>query len=313
MERAVQRGDAEIRDVVRSDILALTRAEASPSAKTEQEAMNVDLTQECAEAQQMCARIRLEACHQCQEHGHNVSLNGYEAEDRVRVFESGAVRRRDGVISAHIQQADAVHSATVVALHAEVAKSQAHSQVAKVGDLENRRMAMGSRLLELNLGEAALEAKCQSLQPHHEEVGERGNHENTIRGWTVEETSARLRQATRTLNVEASGLHRSYPKRNDALSEDIATLRSELETATQWGQSGEIEVPRIPARRREMELRPPSRWPRLAIARLTVRVPWLGRCAKTFETRLAIRPARGRAVPLDRQNATYDNKMSSSA
>lgn len=111
----------------------------------------------------------------------------------------------------------------------------------KAADLDNCRMAMGSKVLGLTKAESPLEARCQTLQVQHDEVVERGNRESVesvIKERATEETIARLQKAMTSLEVEI-GVPRSELSERDATSRrDIAILRIELETALLGKQNG---------------------------------------------------------------------------
>lgn len=157
-------------------------------AISEYDAAHAVINNECAEAQEACSSVCDETGHHRQKREQHVVFMRREAEGRIEPVVSEAERRHDDAIKTRSQEAGTGHPKTAPAPRVEFSKSQAQplESTNRVEDLDKRRMAMGSRLLQRSSAESALEAKCQTLQRHHVQ---RGNRESAIKKRTASSAS----------------------------------------------------------------------------------------------------------------------------
>lgn len=212
--------------------------------------MSAVIRQEYSEAQLGYNVAREEVCHIHREHAQHAILVRREVEGRVRSVESEVERPQEGAIASRIREAGHVHDSVVTALRAEVeeAASRTKTLEMKAAELDNRRLAMGSGVLEPTKAGSALEARCQTLQVQHGEVVEPSHRANAVRERAVEETIARLQTATGTLEAEVCVLRSGSFERSATSNGVTAILRSTLETALRVSQSGKLERARTEVR-----------------------------------------------------------------
>lgn len=149
--------------------------------------------------------------------------------DALVAVTADAERRHRDALEVRISKSEAEHSQMVEVMKGDLAAKDAAMRelLAWMADLEGRHRATVSKVVQNSQSEAALERTCMTLQKEIDELKSHGARESTRQRSDANDTIAKLRYASGTLEAQLSDVMAELSDHRQSEGV-IATLRSNL-------------------------------------------------------------------------------------
>lgn len=180
---------AELHGELRGRTVSIISEEAHAWASSELGATKAAIRHEAKQARESARSQVFQIRLQCEQHS---------------ILWSEAYRRHEKTLAYSMRKAETVYAQVVAAFRSELEAPAPRTSTLEMqaADFDNRRSAMGTKVLELTNAENTLAARCQMLQVHHDGIAEHGSRQCVTSAHDTNEMIARLRKASKTLEAE---------------------------------------------------------------------------------------------------------------